>query len=596
MKFYIKKRDTTARIGEITIKNKKIKTPNIFFLDTKNIKAPEIADIVITQKKQNTQKPTIRINDFLIYPKALINNIYEEEIKKQKEKKKNYYILSGKIDLIDKEIKDNKSNLLIIGNANQLYKKPKEFINYIVTIKEKIGTEKNLYLPAIAEPNNLSILTYLGIDFFDSIKAITAARNKIFLFQTNNIDIEDLNEIPCSCPSCIKIKNPKKIENKSILNHNYYMLKNEINHIRNSINNSKLRNLVESRVNNNPHLTTLLREYDKNNYKYIEKNTPVNSKSKIIATTKESFNRAEIKRFQNRVIKRYKKPESSKILLVLPCSAKKPYSFSKSHNLFKKKIFYSGNQCIFHELIITSPIGLVPRELELVYPASNYDIPVTGLWDEDEKKMIRELLISYLKNNKYEHIITHLPKNLNDFVKNIFENPVNTCIDHPTSNKSLELLEKTLKEYGKKYKKINSQKRKIDDFKSFASYQFGRKIANDLIKNSNVKGKYPYQKLFSEKSQLGMIIKERGMISLTLKGAERLIEHKKYWVEIFNDFNLIGSVFSPGIKNADEDIRLGDEVIVLQNKKLKGVGVAMMNGENMKKSSYGEAVKIRHLH
>ena len=91
-----------------------------------------------------------------------------------------------------------------------------------------------------------------------------------------------------------------------------------------------------------------------------------------------------------------------------------------------------------------------------------------------------------------------------------------------------------------------------------------------------------------------MITKERGLISLTLAGAEKLLDSKKYWLEIYDDFELIGSIFAPGVKDADSKIRAGDEVIVLKNDKLVAVGVAQMNGEEMKKSKQGEAVKVRH--
>ncbi|WP_175266547.1 DUF5591 domain-containing protein [Acidiplasma cupricumulans] len=50
-----------------------------------------------------------------------------------------------------------------------------------------------------------------------------------------------------------------------------------------------------------------------------------------------------------------------------------------------------------HELIVTSPVGLVPRELENSYPARFYDIPVIGLWYEDEKLMMKNLLKIILK-------------------------------------------------------------------------------------------------------------------------------------------------------------------------------------------------------
>ena len=95
-------------------------------------------------------------------------------------------------------------------------------------------------------------------------------------------------------------------------------------------------------------------------------------------------------------------------------------------------------------------------------------------------------------------------------------------------------------------------------------------------------------------TQLGMITRERGLISLTMNGAERIAKSKKYWVEIYDDFTLKGSVFAPGVKGAEDEIRVGDEVIVIRKEKLCAVGVAQMNGDEMKKSSHGEAVKVRH--
>jgi predicted RNA-binding protein len=50
-------------------------------------------------------------------------------------------------------------------------------------------------------------------------------------------------------------------------------------------------------------------------------------------------------------------------------------------------------------------------------------------------------------------------------------------------------------------------------------------------------------------TQLGMVTEERGLISLTMEGGERLASAEQYWVEIFDDFTLKGSVFAPGIKN-----------------------------------------------
>ena len=61
---------------------------------------------------------------------------------------------------------------------------------------------------------------------------------------------------------------------------------------------------------------------------------------------------------------------------------RKPYSSSRSHKAFRRAINHSSA----HEVIVTSPLGLVPRDLEEVWPAGHYDIPVTGDWTLDEMK------------------------------------------------------------------------------------------------------------------------------------------------------------------------------------------------------------------
>ena len=247
-----------------------------------------------------------------------------------------------------------------------------------------------------------------------------------------------------------------------------------------------------------------------------------------------------------------------------------------------------------HEVIITSPLGPVPRELELIHPASSYDIPVTGIWDEDEKKMIRKLLMDYIKINNYDKIISHLPKEIMEFIDDIIKNADITCIDNPTSKDSLDKLSNLLKKSVSDYDKVKPQVRIRENIQGLASYQFGEKIARELLKDCTIKGRYPYQKIIHNNIQLGMIVEERGFISLTINGAEIINKFKKYWIDIYDDFILKGSVFSPGVKNADESIRIGDEVIVIRKNKLCAVGVAQMNGEEIKKSSYGEAVKVRH--
>jgi archaeosine synthase len=574
MDFYIKKTDGPARIGEIQI-DKKVKTPNILFIDIDRFQTPDYAEITISKDKIRSLKPKIIVLNNFFYQKDLSKISDLSEIKTQGKKDSTF--------------------VYIIRNALQLFQQTTDFINFIITLRGKIGNEKIIYTPVIGDPNSFSLLTYLGIDLFDSTSAIIAARNNILLFPDGKYHKNELKELPCNCPICNKIKTePSKMSFQQILNHNYQIIINEIKNVRNAINNNNLRDLVEKRVISNPSLLEILRKTDDNHYNFLEKKTPVTSNTKIYATSQDSLKRPEIKRFQERVLKRYKKPKSTKILLLLPCSARKPYSFSKSHKFFIEQIRKTHNPHVIHEMIITSPMGLVPRELELVYPASSYDIPITGIWFEDEKKMIKDLLKTYLENNKYDQIIVHLPREITVFIKELLKKPIITCVDKPTSDESLNKLFENLDKATDQFKKVETQRRLMENMYSLLCYQFGEKTAKTLSENCQIRGKYPNYRIMSNKTQLGMLVEKRGFISLTLDGAKRIQPGGSYWIEISDDFTLKGSVFAPGVKNADESTRIGDEAIILQKNKVVGVGVALMNGKDMKENMFGEAVKIRH--
>ncbi|MBN2066694.1 MAG: DUF5591 domain-containing protein, partial [Candidatus Thermoplasmatota archaeon] len=265
-----------------------------------------------------------------------------------------------------------------------------------------------------------------------------------------------------------------------------------------------------------------------------------------------------------------------------------------SHHFYQEEVYASKNPHVIHELMITSPLGIVPRELELVYPASQYDIPVTGVWDEDEKHMIRRLLTAYLKNNTYEQIIVHLPPETTAFIQDLLKKPHITCKDFPLSNDALQNLSTQLKTSVASYEKVDRQTRIRENVQALASYQFDKMMAERLLSSAKIQGKYPYQKIWSNNVQRGMVTKERGLISLTMHGAELLGKTGSYWVKIYDDFVLQGSVFAPGIQDADNLVRIGDEVIILQKNKPVAVGVAQMNGVEMKTATHGEAVKVRH--
>jgi len=573
-------RDTNTRVGYAEIAGKKITIPNILWHSSSRIPAPPYAELKLNEdiKSGGTffypkECENLCIPPALIYPHFFTDEIHEKIFSINEKFFGEIAIISAKGGLKD-------AFLYVMANAKELFSNPREFVSAIVGIRNKIGY-KLLYIPGIANPINMAILSYCGIDLFDSLDIILKSRKGVYFTSEKEYKLDELEGYPCNCEYC-----KKGIDDfEDLLFHNYEVMRNELIKIRNAIKRRELREYVEAKTHFNPNFASIIRILDMEYYDYQEKNYAVIG-NKIIASP-YSLYRPDIRRFRERILNRYEKPRNAKVLVLLPCSAKKPYSTSKSHKLFNRAIANSINRYTIHEVIVTSPLGLVPRELECTYPAAHYDISVIGYWDKEEIEMIKYMLSSYLEKNKYDLIINHLPKELSNHLD---IDAINTCKEHPTSDASLEALSEAVKE-ADDMERVRHTERRFENARSILLYQFGKNIDN-FLKNCKVKGKFPDYKIYDENDkQLASFSMKRGLFSLTYPGGKKL--GRNYWVEI-EDFTPKGSVFAVGIEDADERIRIGDEVVVFHNEEVRAVGVAKMNAYEMKESQAGEAIKVRH--
>jgi archaeosine synthase len=576
--FEVIARDGVCRTG----KWNNVDTPNILFVTSERFKEFKDAEILLSNREIRSDKLCVFDNGSKFYPRNLKGGFVISSDIPYPLSCSEFFENYGKDKTVvvqNIEKLDKNKEVYVLANSAELVKNPKKFVEKIIGLRKKIGYNKLVYTPGIGTPNSYAPLVYFGIDLFDSVSLIINSRKKYFLTTDGKTFLDDLFENPCRCPACME----KKSDFTHLLYHNYCTVLSELKNIRNMIRNGLLRELVESRVRTEPMLVSMLRHFDKY-YDFTEKYFPIR-KEKMIITSKTSLFRPDVIRFQKRLKERYRKPESKKILLLFPCSAKKPYSFSKSHQLFRKAILNSGNKNIVHEVVVTSPLGIVPMELELFYPAQNYDISVTGEWDEHEVKLINEMINWLIKNNKYYEIINHTGY---DFV----DIRINTCRDRPVSQSSIKKLEETLSDAVKDYEYVKREKNVVENMVNRAVFQFGD-IGVDLVKDSVIKGRYPNLRIIKNNRQVGMLVGDRGLISLTIEGGKILMGKRKYFVEI-DDFKLKGDIFAVGVIDADQDIRIGDDVIIVHKNVLKGVGVAVMSPEEMIESSRGVAVKVRH--
>ena len=376
MEFTVTHRDGPARIGELTVADKKVITPNILFVHTPRFHAPAFADIHITNTNHKHKKPTLRVHrslflpsepedtaeplvsQMMVFPKDLPKNMHIAAIKQNKNLGEPCYVLPGKPEIIDEAVKNTDALVFIVAYGQQLFSQQSQLVDFVVRLREKIGYPRVLYLPAVGTPSSLALLTYLGVDLFDATAAIVADRNQVLFFPRGMYHTWDLVELSCSCPICSGFDDqPSKMGFQQRLDHNYFMLFNGIKQVRNAIRQGRLRELVEIRVMGDPGVSAMLRILDLKQYSFLEERAPLTRKNTLLATGKQALYRPEIRRFQERLLQRYHKPKSTAVLLLLPCSAKKPYATSKSHTLFREQLRTVQNPWVVHELIITSPLA-----------------------------------------------------------------------------------------------------------------------------------------------------------------------------------------------------------------------------------------------
>ncbi|WMT53047.1 DUF5591 domain-containing protein [Ferroplasma acidiphilum] len=476
------------------------------------------------------------------------------EILGEKFSRKIYYpsFLGG-----EKVIEGNE--MVIIYNGLELIQRPARLIAFIMELRKKYGFKKMFYLQGISDPYLLPVLSYLGINIFDDlyIRKESQENLKYTVAGKTQVDYNPLEE---------NIKFAESILDSIFL----------------ATRDGTLREIVEKIAISGKALE-ILRIADTKYYNEFSQVFPSRTPY-IQANSIESLNRPDIAYYRNKIAE-YTKPEHRNIALLLPCSAKKPYSDSKTHKKILAGIWQYRRY--LHELIVTSPVGLVPRELENGYPARFYDIPVIGTWYEDEKVMMKNLISSYIKKNNYSEIIAYIPEDL-DFIRESLPENSKIIEGRVTDDGNIAKLASVLKdtitgdsEYAKK----------LDDYRAILRFQFGEWIMPYLSKIKLINSFH--QDMLVEDGKILFVYNESiGRFSITHESGKFFMENNKFNVSI-EDFNPTSSVYAMGIRDATTDIKAFDEVVMTYGNELRGTGTALMPSRAMVDMDHGAAVKVR---
>ncbi|NJE02449.1 archaeosine synthase subunit alpha [Thermococcus sp. JdF3] len=452
-----------------------------------------------------------------------------------------------------------------LGNSKILVREYRYFVKIIRELRERFP---NVMIIVDLEPFFYPLAVYLGVDAFD----------------TRSLKLYDF-------------------EGKGFTGYSPFLWKDEPNSldfaketillVRKALEEGKLRYLVENFFSTQYH-AGILRIADLEHGDYLEKYTPI-QKETVYFISDASIRRPEVRRWHERVAGRFVPPGNTELVLLLPCSAKKPYSFSRSHTLYRravKEALGSGVARV-HELILTSPFGVVPREWEWL---AKYDIVVTGHWSEEEIKPAAELLAKTLeKYPKDVPIIAHLDEAYVEIAKLAGElsgrEITFTRVENgTTSRESLKSLTEILREFEFEGTKEDRTYRYFEGIRKVFDFYFGPGAGEAVLPdNGKVRGS-KMLRLFVDGQQTGTF--KDGVISVTPFGMQRIYDAVgSYWVNV--DFELRGDVFAVGVDDADPVIRPDDIVGIVRDGKVTGVGKAVLSGDEMVRARKGVAVKVR---
>jgi len=445
--------------------------------------------------------------------------------------------------------KDLVPSIIILTDAPQLANQ-KGLLSEALFILRTRFPSSLIWTPGIGGPDNCAILTWMGVDLFDLARSRHASSLGVILSENGPREVEE------------------SIDEDSSMSSQIIAWKNSLAATRSAIRQGNLRELVEKQAISSPRSVERLRIHDA---RMSSLDGSISGLSRVKGQFHElrchSYSSRDdplIQDWRQRVSLDHTPPEhQSKVLVLLPCSATKPYRLSSSHKRFSRSITSNA----VHEVIVTAPLGLVPRELEDIWPAGNYDIPVTGDWDSDELIVIRKMISEYTSRNNYLRIINHSGIEITSESLEIIDTRKGLTAG---STEALENLNQIIEQSVEDFNLINvkESKHRLGKLRALSRFQHG---TDKWLDGTGIQGRPPIFTIRKDGTQLALWNPRLGRFSFT-KACLPLLEESGEFPEahLMPGFDWRGDLFSSNVIDFKGSIRIGDEILVYQDNLLIG--------------------------
>jgi 7-cyano-7-deazaguanine tRNA-ribosyltransferase len=445
----------------------------------------------------------------------------------------------------------------------------KDLVKMVLAAKRGLPPGRPVHLFGAGHPMVFALATLLGCDLYDSSSYAKYAADDRLMYTDGTRHLKDLGESPCGCPVCRQHDGaslralPDKERERAIASHNLWACLDELQVVRETIREGTLWDLVDRRCRAHPLLFEGYRELC-TQAGQLEPYESTSKPSALHYTDHLSMRRPIVMRYARRVFSRYRSLD--KRVMVGFEEGGRPFGRHFAKDM--ERVLEVADA----QFVVKSILGPVPIELDEFYPVAQ--TVESAPWDADTKKRV---------NNMMEHCSHNL------------KNPLAVMYDGEETLDMLRLMEGR----GGTFDIMMARARATADM------QFGKGAAQVLLDGavelvtSKKTGKL--RNVLVDGEHVLSMRAQDGLYTLKTAGAQRLHAawgSPRLRVVVDEDaapFAREGkSQFAQFVVDADEDIRPGDEVLVVdQEDELLAVGRALLNRREMLSFQKGVAVKVR---
>jgi 7-cyano-7-deazaguanine tRNA-ribosyltransferase len=283
-------------------------------------------------------------------------------------------------------------------------------VDMILTAKKNLPVERPLHLFGAGHPMLFSLAVALGCDLFDSAAYALYARENRYMTENGTWRLSELTYFPCQCPKCA-LETPQKVMEKTpkerevfLAEHNLYVCQAELRRIKQAIRDGRLWEHVEMRAHAHPALFTALKKLLVHR-DFLENYGPAVKRSGLFFFSSVGLARPEITHYRHRLLERYCQPENARVLLLAPQSRKKPFHKAHEFKIVRQVFQRLGKEFSsrVHVCFYAAPFGVIPLELDEVYPLSQHETAIP--LDHETVEYVASQVSACLSQVHYETVV-----------------------------------------------------------------------------------------------------------------------------------------------------------------------------------------------